>query len=594
LGREGPNVLLRGNGSKYDGVDWFWDLTDIGLGTIRSVGDTSVFVDRVIDGEVYLSQVGFGEKQTPRIPVQFKTHYHVVDDVPFTISQANSNFNGYVFGSIGVAANINRVDRDYVDSIVIFLPNNSILPRINLLPANDFSGSMIFTDTGTYRPEARIYGAVGGVYREASFDVRVGVDFAIAGNLQFEVDDIGSSILLRATGYKADGVYWEWGLSRVNSMLANRRTMLDTTTVNFSGAIRSDTIFLSQVRVDTILGTIEELRIQRAFVYNTSLKTYRVNIEIIGDASVDFALGRSFTVNSGQTTDISYIFRDEVKRTFRSMVTRVDSIVVNGGKLPWNDAMGGTSQYTIDRTLGSFRLNAIRSDMDVKFYAQIHLVIKFYSSSIYSWYGGVVNNLNNGGEASNNHTDGRAEEGYWLRGYGNSEGGYGVGGQVYDCPTNMRLLFSSNKKLATNTVWDFIYVDEGVEKVLQKVFVGGGGMVADSGGISDYGIGLVGESVLDELLELGGENMELYEVFMEPANRSLRRIKMSFVDALTGQRVFTELNIEWVDKPGPMSGGCTPTEANYFCSWRGNKGDKDGGFQSGCSSIGYNWREVVQ
>ena len=57
LGNAGSLVNLRATGMKHSNVNWHWDLSRVGLGTIISPGDTSIFVNVVRNDTIFLSQI---------------------------------------------------------------------------------------------------------------------------------------------------------------------------------------------------------------------------------------------------------------------------------------------------------------------------------------------------------------------------------------------------------------------------------------------------------------------------------------------------------------------------------------------------------
>ncbi|MDR2578455.1 MAG: hypothetical protein LBC70_06570 [Chitinispirillales bacterium] len=498
----------------------------------------------------------------------FVVRVGVIGDVPLTVTPVNNRFDGYALAPISIVASPRQADRDYIDSIVIFLPNGAISQsqRISLLPSNNFTGSVTFADTGNYISEARIYGATGNAFRETSLNIRAGVDFGIAGDLKFEVEDTGDDILLRAVGYKADGVYWEWGLSRIRAGLGNRRTMADTVIVNFAGRAATDTLFLSQVKLDTVAGIPQEYRIQRAFIYTASIKMYSVNIEVVGDAKVVFNPGTSFSVTSGATSRISYIF---ALGTTRSFLTRVDSVTVNGERLALDIRnMGGTSSIG-DYTAGLFDVNHIRSNLDIKFYAQIALRLRLrWPTRTLNWSYDTRNESGAPGWGFSNAFAGEIWGGEAV--FNQYLAGWSLGStipdtELFDCAISRRMVFTTNKKLDRNAVWEFVYNDGNNERVLERP-MGEGGLVAVAAApiSGDYYDNFLGKLVDDDLSWTGTNNVEAYIIQLEPDNASLKAVRARFVDAATGQQIIVTFNTIWGPVPWGPSGGCSATESSGF------------------------------
>ena len=103
------------------------------------------------------------------------------------------------------------------------------------------------------------------------------------------------------------------------------------------GGGSSGSIFLSQVRVDTING-VERVRStpRRKFVVNTTLKRYFVNVSRFGNAA-GYEKEIRYAVGSGaagtlapQTEQFVVISGENVNFTFDDVDIRVDSVLVNG------------------------------------------------------------------------------------------------------------------------------------------------------------------------------------------------------------------------------------------------------------------------
>ena len=252
-------VVLSGKGSKYDGVDWYWDLSSLNLGTIRAAGDTSIVVNKEYNNTILLSQIYDGS-MTVAVRVPFVTKFHENSFVPLILSRRTDNtiYNGYIFQPISLTAEPRQADRVFIDSIVLWPSGNMTDSPLVLNSANGYTVSFSFADTGSFVSRLRVYNRFGNTdYRDTLFTVRVGADFGALA-IDALVGKKGMRVPLAATGSKYEGVKWRWNLTSLG--LGVIESLGDTSVVVDTGL--NGVILLSQ----TLNGSTSNYSISVPFV----------------------------------------------------------------------------------------------------------------------------------------------------------------------------------------------------------------------------------------------------------------------------------------------------------------------------------------
>ena len=283
----GSNITLKAVGDKNTGVLWYWSLHNL-LGAsagVRVNGDTSIFVNRVFDGSVQLSQVK-GDLSTVSVSVPIRTYFHVNRDVPFTISPARgtNGYNANVFMPVTFTAQPSAVDKIHIDSILVFpnKDNSRLWHRLDSL--NNWTVQFNYADTGLHVIRMRIYDSKrygSPYYRDYEDNVRIGADFELRSSNLF-VDDTGGVIVLYAEGSKGSRVLWNWDLSDFRLGVMEKKGVVEDSVSLVSSSGLNDVnriVYLWQSVFDSVGGRVSErVSLKKRFDVNIGLKEYSITI----------------------------------------------------------------------------------------------------------------------------------------------------------------------------------------------------------------------------------------------------------------------------------------------------------------------------
>lgn len=249
LNDTGSYVVLRGVGYKANDIMWEWDLRRVGGSVVQCFDDTAVFIRRAVDDTVFLAQVdSYGNKST-YIPVPFKAGHYVTTVVSFAVSGFSiAGYNSLCFFPVTFTANPIPSDRAFIDRIELFMTSNPNEASATLFTHGSLTTSFVFADTGSHRCIMRVYEVRAGVetYSDSVFYVKIGKNYG-GEPVDVVLEGSKSAVDLIAVGDIADGVYWEWDLSRIG--LENEKTQDKQISILLEREF-DDTIFVSQVDVD--------------------------------------------------------------------------------------------------------------------------------------------------------------------------------------------------------------------------------------------------------------------------------------------------------------------------------------------------------
>lgn len=314
----GMFVPLEATGYKVGdtAVQWLWDLSRINGEIIRTANSIeSVFVDREHNDTIFLRQSD-GNRNSPIVAVPFRTVFHNVSAIPFSVTRVNNNLNAYCFFPITFTANPRVIDRGHIDSILLYISEDPASPVYKLEPPS-YAAVFNYADTGLHAARMRVFETKAkGVFYDTAFTIRTGINFG-AAPMNFSVEDTGSVVTLEATGFKADSVLWNWDLSR----LLKRDSLLQSESNRTSIKIAheyDDTVFLYQSK--------SERRTPRiGFPFKSVIRTlYNVTVNKFGSADALILPRSTFTVSYNADTAI----------TIRPLInSKIDSVIVNGEKM---------------------------------------------------------------------------------------------------------------------------------------------------------------------------------------------------------------------------------------------------------------------
>lgn len=313
----GMSIPLEATGYKAGDatVHWLWDLSRINGEIIRTINNVdSVFVDKEYNDTIFLRQSD-GNRNSPVVAVPFRTAFHNVSAIPFSITRVNSNLNAYCFFPITFTANPRVIDRGHIDSILLYISEDPAYPVYKLEPPS-YAAVFNYADTGLHAARIRVFETKAkGVFYDTAFTIRTGINFG-AVPMNFSVEDTGSVVMLEAAGFKADSVLWNWDLSRLFKKDSVLQSESNRTQIEIAREY-NDTVFLYQSK--------SQRRTPRVgFPFKSAVKTlYTITVNKFGNADALILPRSAFTVSYG--SDTSIIIRPLIN-------SKIDSIVVDGEK----------------------------------------------------------------------------------------------------------------------------------------------------------------------------------------------------------------------------------------------------------------------
>ena len=241
-------VDLKAVGHKADGVMWEWDLRRVGGGVITSVGDTVFWVEQEYNDTVFLRQVDAGGRKSADVAVPFMTRFRGIGDisVPFLVSLfEHRDHDTYCFFPIKFVASPNEADLRVLSKIELFVSGNFIEKPVVLSADSGFEVVFSYSDTGVYNCIVRVHEIGGGVgaYRDTGFTVRVGLGYG-GERVSGVLIENQITVNLTALGDIAEGVYWEWDLTKIG--LGKRVSESRVVPIDVDRVI-NDTVFIAQV-----------------------------------------------------------------------------------------------------------------------------------------------------------------------------------------------------------------------------------------------------------------------------------------------------------------------------------------------------------
>jgi hypothetical protein len=154
--------------------------------------------------------------------------------VPYTVTRAAGEINGYCLYPITFKASPSAADLGYIEAIYLDLGGrdaDGAGPALLAPPA--YSAVFTYADTGRHAARMLVVMRGGGLVLTEEFEVRTAVRIDSIRPISISVSDTGSLHTFTAGGYRYSGVYWVWDLTNIAAGVV--RTLQDSVGVFVRG-----------------------------------------------------------------------------------------------------------------------------------------------------------------------------------------------------------------------------------------------------------------------------------------------------------------------------------------------------------------------